>query len=201
MRIGWTQALFATAALAACAQSGGRVPSVAPVAETAATTQSDANTAIVIPNAQGGLIVGSSESGGVELYNLSGERRAQIAAGAAVGLDARPNGNGWTVAALDGATNRLRLFELNADAASATERTVRDIPIGFSGESLCLYRDARDQTLYAFALGAAAPNARWSLRQQHLDVAAQNRVAHRAEHGLGLAVAREDHGGRLHLRH
>jgi len=165
MRIGWTQALFATAALAACAQSGGRVPSVTPVAETAATTQSDANTAIVIPNAQGGLIVGSSESGGVELYNLSGERRAQIAAGAAVGLDARPNGNGWTVAALDGATNRLRLFELNADAASATERTVRDIPIGFSGESLCLYRDARDQTLYAFALGAAGQVAQFMIFQ------------------------------------
>ena len=41
---------------------------IAPAAETTATDQSDANTAVVIPSTQGGLIVGSSESGGIELF-------------------------------------------------------------------------------------------------------------------------------------
>ncbi len=166
MRKTWALGLFATAALVGCAGAGDRAPSIAPAAETAPTAQSDANTAVIIPNAQGGLIVGSSESAGIELYDLNGERRAAIAAGSAVGIDARaggPSQTGWTVAALDSATNRLRLFELNADAASATERTAREIPIGFSGESLCLYRDARDQTLYAFALGAAGQIAQYMI--------------------------------------
>lgn len=166
MRKTWALGLFATAALVGCAGASGRAPSVAPAAETAPTVQSDANTAVLIPNAQGGLIVGSSESAGIELYDLTGARRAAIAAGSTVAVDARANGPnqaGWTVAALDGATNRLRLFELNADAATATERTMRQISIGFSGESLCLYRDARDQTLYAFALGAAGQIAQYMI--------------------------------------
>ncbi|MGE0742318.1 MAG: phytase [Hyphomonadaceae bacterium] len=163
MRKSWALGLFATAALAGCAGGADRVSSVSPTAETAATTQSDANTAVVIPNANGGLIIGSSESGGIELYDLSGERRAAVAAGSVVGLDARVSGNGWTVAALDGATNRIRLFEVNADAPSGAERTVRDVPIGFAGESLCLWRDARDQTLYAFALGGAGQIAQFMI--------------------------------------
>jgi 3-phytase len=163
MRKAWALGLFATAALAGCAGTGERMPSVAAASETTATAESDANAAVVIPNASGGLIVGSSETGGIELYALNGERRTAIPAGSVVGLDARGNGASWTIAALDGSNNRLRLFDLNADAASATERTVRDIPIGFAGESLCLYRDARDQTLYAFALGGAGQIAQYMI--------------------------------------
>src|SRR5690606_14052417 len=100
MRKAWIAWLFASAALMACNAGGDQVRAVAPVAETSATEQSDANTALVIPNGQGGLIVGSSESAGIELYGLDGARRAQIAAGATVGLDARPVGGdqtGWIV--------------------------------------------------------------------------------------------------------
>jgi 3-phytase len=164
MRKSWAFGLFATAALTGCAGGGGeRIANIAASAETAATTQSDANTALVIPSANGGLIIGSSESGGIELYDLNGARRTAAPAGAVVGVDARANGATWTAAALDGASNRLRLFEVNADTASATERTVRDIPIGFAGESLCLWRDARDQTLYAFALGGAGQIAQYMI--------------------------------------
>jgi 3-phytase len=168
--------LFATAALAGCATTGATAPTVptepamptiAPAAETAPTLQSDANTAVLIPRGNGdGLIVGSSESGGVELYGLDGARITSIAAGAAVGIDARygaPSQNAWTVAALDGATNRLRLFEVDAESRTGRERTVRDIPIGFAGESLCLYRDARDATLYAFALGGGGEIAQYMI--------------------------------------
>ena len=45
---------------------------------------------MLIPRADGsGLIVGSSETTGIELYGLDGERIGAFAAGAAVGLDAR----------------------------------------------------------------------------------------------------------------
>jgi 3-phytase len=121
----------------------------------------------VVPRGQGdGLIVGSSETTGIELYDLQGERIGVVAAGAVVGIDARfgaPSADAWVVASLDGATNQLRLFELDAEAASATERTARPIPIGFSTESLCLYRDARDSTLYAFALGGAGEIAQYMI--------------------------------------
>jgi hypothetical protein len=125
MRKSWAFGLFATAALTGCAGGGDRIPDVTASAETAATTQSDANTALVIPSANGGLIIGSSESGGIELYDLTGARRAAAPAGSVVGVDARANGSTWTVAALDGATNRLRLFDVNVGTASTTERAIK----------------------------------------------------------------------------
>lgn len=162
MRNGWAVGMFAGAALAGCATTDSApasnaaiAPVIAPRVETAATEQSDANVAILIPRGEGGgLILGSSEAGGIETYALDGSRLAQIAAGAAVGVDARFSASGhWTVASLDGATNRLRLYELEAESGALRERTAREINVGFSGESLCLYRGARDATLYAFVLG------------------------------------------------
>jgi len=169
MRKQWAIGLFATAAMAGCAASGGAptIANVSPIAETAPTVQSDANNAVVIPRSDGGgLVLGSSESAGIELYGLDGARLSAVAAGAVVGVDTRygaPSEAGWTVAALDGATNRLRLFTLDADAATARERTTRDINVGFAGESLCLYRDARDSTLYAFVLGGAGEIAQYMI--------------------------------------
>lgn len=169
MRKHWAFGLFATAAIAGCASTGApsAPASVAAVAETAPTAQSDANTAVVLPRTDGGgLIVGSSESAGIELYGLDGARLGAVAAGAVVGVDARygaPSEAGWTVVALDGATNRLRLFTLDADAATARERTAREINLGFAAESLCLYRDARDATLYTFALGGAGEIAQYMI--------------------------------------
>jgi 3-phytase len=156
--------------MAGCASTGAApsVPTqVAPAAETAPTVQSDANAAIVLPRGEdGGLIVGSSENGGLEFYALDGARLGAVPAGAAVGVDARfgaPSEAAWTVAVLDGATNRLRLFSLDADTPRARERTAREIDLGFAGESLCLYRDARDATLYVFALGGAGEIAQYMI--------------------------------------
>jgi 3-phytase len=169
MRKHWAIGLFATAAIAGCASTGSAPPppiSVEPAAETAPTVQSDANTAVLLPRGDGGLIVGSSESAGIEFYGLDGARLGAVPAGSAVGVDARygaPSDSGWTLATLDAATNRLRLFTLDAEAATARERTTREINLGFAGESLCLYRDARDSTLYAFALGAAGEIAQYTI--------------------------------------
>lgn len=174
MRKAWALGLFASAALAGCAGTGGAPavpPGVTAVSETAPTVQSDANAAVVIPRSQGGgLVVGSSENGGVELFGLDGARVGAVTGGGAiVGVDARygaPSTGGWVVAALDGANNRLRLYDLNAETGQARDRTVRDIPIGFAGESLCLWRDRRDQTLYAFALGGGGEIAQFMISAQ-----------------------------------
>jgi 3-phytase len=160
--------LLASAALGACALGGAQGPiALSPAAETAPTAQSDANTVAIVPRASGGaLVIGSSESAGVEFYDLQGARVGAVAAGAAVGLDARygaPGADTWVIAVLDGATNRIRLFELDAETGAAHERTVRPINLGFAGESLCLYRDARDQTLYAYALGGAGQIAQFMI--------------------------------------
>lgn len=164
----WLAGLFATAALAGCATGGAATaPSLTALAETAPTEQSDANTALIVPRANGGgLIIGSSETTGIELYGLDGARIGAIASGAVVGVDARygaPSENAWVVATLDGATNQLRLFELDAETGAGRERTARALPVGFAAESLCLYRDARDQTLYAFALGGAGQVAQYMI--------------------------------------
>jgi 3-phytase len=144
---------------------------VSAAAETAPTAQSDANTAFIVPRGDGsGLIVGSSETTGIELYGLDGARIGAVAAGAAVGIDGRygaPNPGGWTLAAIDGSTNQLRLFELDAEAGAARERTARAIPVGFAAESLCLYRDARDTTLYAFVLGGAGQIAQYMIAERN----------------------------------
>lgn len=161
--------LLASAALGACAMGGAQGPAtLSAIAETAPTEQSDANTAFIVPRANGGgLVVGSSETTGIELYDLEGARIGAVSAGAAVGIDARYGAPGaadtWVVAALDGATNSIRLFELNAETGAARERTSGEIRIGFAGESLCLYRDARDSTLYAFALGGAGQIAQFMI--------------------------------------
>jgi 3-phytase len=168
MRKLWAFGLFATAAMAGCATTGAPTApaSVAPAAETAPTVQSDANTAVLLPRNGGGLIVGSSESAGIELYDLSGARLGALGGGAIAGVDARygaPSNGAWVVAGLDGAGNRLRLFDLDADSGAARERTAREIDLGFAGESLCLYRDARDSTLYAFALGGGGEIAQYMI--------------------------------------
>ena len=167
MRNHWAFKLFATAALAGCAAQGAGTPAVlTPVAETAPTIQSDANTAIVLPTSGGGIIVASSESAGIEFHALDGARVGAIEAGGVAGVDARygaPSENSWTLAALDADTNRLRLFTFDAEAAAARERTARNIDLGFAGESLCLYRDARDSTLYAFALGGDGEIAQYMI--------------------------------------
>ena len=172
MRKGWVMGLLASAALAGCATGGLQAPTrVSPVAETAPTEQSDANTAFMIPRGDGGgLIVGSSETTGIEFYDLNGARISTVAAGAAIAVDGRfgaPSESGWTLAALDGATNQLRLFELDAEAVTARERTARAIAVGFAAESLCLYRDARDTTLYAFVLGGAGQIAQYMIAERN----------------------------------
>lgn len=170
MRKHWAFGLFATAALAGCATTAGDGPTapanLTPAAETAPTVQSDANTAVLLPRTDGGLVVGSSESAGIEFFALDGSRLGAVPGGEVVGVDARfgaPSDGAWTLAALDAATNRLRLFTLDAESATARERTAREINIGFAGESLCLYRDARDSTLYAFALGGAGEIAQYMI--------------------------------------
>jgi len=168
----WALGLFATAALAGCATSGEQAPVLHAVAETAPTAQSDANAAVLLPHSDSGVILGSSETDGIEVYSMDGARTAAVAAGASVAVDARYGALGddaraaWTVASLDGATNSLRLFEFDVASSALAEVSAAPIQVGFAGESLCLYRDARDRTLYAFVLGGAGEIAQYMISRQ-----------------------------------
>lgn len=168
MKSAWALSLFATAALLGCANNGAPTAITAAV-ETAPTEQSDANSAIIIPHGDSALIIGSSENGGIEVFGLDGARRSATPAGSVVGLDARygvPGEDGraaWTIGAVDGAANALRLFELDVATGAVRERSVRAVATGFAAESMCLYRDARDQTLYAFVLGGAGEIAQYMI--------------------------------------
>lgn len=201
----WAISLFATAALVGCASSGApRVVNLTPVAETAPTAQSDANAAVLIPDASGGLILGSSESSGIEIYGLDGARHAAIAAGAAVGVDARygvPGEEGraaWTLAAVDASSNRLRLYDYEAQSGQARERTVGEIAVGFAAESMCLYRDPRDATLFAFVTGANGEIGQFMIAPQNGGLTAtlvrQLRVASEASY-----CAADDATGDLYI--
>jgi 3-phytase len=57
--------------------------------------------------------------------------------------------------------NALRFFL--QDEGGLREVSARPVPIGFAGESLCLYRNARDQGLYAYALGGEGEIAQFQI--------------------------------------
>jgi 3-phytase len=187
----WSASLLAAAAVAGagCTSQGGQstIPgtiagtlpgalppstvTVAPAAETAPT--SDANAAVLVLSQTGQTrVLGTGGAAGIEIYGLNGARIAAAPAGTAAGVDARygvpgaPGADLWTIAALDEATNRLRFFSFDAATGTAADRTARDIDIGFAGESLCLYRDAVDRNLYAFALGGAGEIAQYAVFAQ-----------------------------------
>jgi len=125
-------------------------------AQTAPTAAHDANAAVVVLGAGQPRLIGTAGENGLETYALSGSSLGVTPAGRAVGVDVRyaveVAGKPTTVvAALDEEANTVRLF--TDGAAGLVEATARPIPLEFAGESLCLFRSARDGSLYVFGLG------------------------------------------------
>lgn len=162
-------ALMAGVSLSTVAQAQTAPPAVAPTGQTTPTVRSGANTPVfVIDGTGGGRIVGSGELGGLEVYNLDGERTGAIEAGDVAGVDVRygvqVGGRSTTVlGAMDSRGGRLRFFSFDAATGEAAEITAGPISAGLSGESLCLYRSPLDRTLYAFALGGGGEIEQWSI--------------------------------------
>ena len=148
--------LSATLASTAGAQPA---PGAAPVAvQTQPTRAAEANSVVLLLTAQGPRLVGTGGEGGLEVYGIDGARLAQVPAGRAAGVDVRygvplAGRAGTVLASLDESANTLRFFAVE-DSLALREVSARPIPLGFAGESLCLYRSARDGGLHVFALGA-----------------------------------------------
>ena len=153
-------------ASAASAQTGVSVPS-APVAKaTAPLTRGGANGAVFIPDtrrADGGVIVASGDLGGLELFGLDGQPIQTIAGGEIHAVDARSDEQRTLIAALDRQAGRLRVFARDSASGAVTPIDAREIKLGFSGEGLCLYRSARDNALYAYAMGRNGELDQWLL--------------------------------------
>ncbi|TYT27295.1 phytase [Luteimonas viscosa] len=136
-----------------------QAPSVAAHAATAPTTSREIGSAALVgaPDAAGEpRIVATAALGGLELYSLEGKRLGATPAGEAVAVDVasgvRVDGSLATiVVAIDGNGHRLRLFRFADDAL--TDVGAREIPLGFAGEGICLYRHPLDGALHAFIVG------------------------------------------------
>lgn len=134
-------------------------PAVQATAESAATLGSGADGAVVV----GDRIYAGAESGGIEVYDMTGKRLASHAVGNIRALDARKQADGTTlIAALDGSSNAANLLRL--DPAGVPQPVALEGPTpAMTLTGLCLARDYRDDALYLFLLGEGGEIEQWSL--------------------------------------
>ncbi|HEX8302695.1 phytase [Sphingomonas sp.] len=157
LRISLAASLLCGAAPCAYAQTAP-VPSVPANAETAATLGSGADGAVLIGGAAGNFILAGAESGGIDVFDMSGKRLASHAVGNIRALDKR----GDLVVALDGPKNLPVLFRASAGGA-LTPLALSGVTPQMTVAGLCLARSHRDDTLYLFLLGDGGAIEQWSL--------------------------------------
>ncbi|ADG10797.1 3-phytase [Caulobacter segnis] len=152
--------LFASPALA---QSS---PSVGVLRATAPTAQGGANGVALLRDPKDparSTIAASGKLGGLELYALNGQRLDALPGGEIYAVDTRDDGARALIAALDRKAGRLRLFARDYASGATTALDARPLLLGYSGEGLCLHRSARDNSLYAFAMGREGQLDQWLL--------------------------------------
>ena len=164
--------LFAVAAVLAAipaamaAQPPGATPAAAALAETQPTSGSGADGAVVVADpadASRSLILAGAESGGIEVFDLSGQRIASHKVGDIRALDVRVDGAGGPLlAGLDGKENAPRLFRIRGNGVPE--------PLALTGiepqmtiAGLCFARSHRDGTLYLFLTGDTGAIEQWGL--------------------------------------
>ena len=141
-------------------------PSVQVARATTALTRGGANGVVFIPDAKrpdGGVIAASGDLGGLEFFGLDGQPLMAVPGGEIQAVDARSDQQRTLIAALDSQAGRLRLFARDSASGAVTPVDAREIKLGFSGEGLCLYRSARDNALYAYAMGRDGELDQWLL--------------------------------------
>lgn len=157
--------LALTAAAPALAQTAPS-PAVSVVGATVPTAQGGANGVVLLrdPTDPGkSAIAASGELGGLEIYNLDGQRTAAIPGGEIYAVDTREDGKRALIAALDRQAGRLRLYARDYASGETMAIDARPLQLGFSGEGVCLHRSVRDGALYAFAMSRAGNLDQWLL--------------------------------------
>lgn len=164
--------LFAVAAVLAAfptamaAQPSGATPAAAALAETQPTLGSGADGAVVVADpadASRSLILAGAESGGIDVFDLSGKRIASHKVGDIRALDVRGDGAGGPLlVGLDGKQNAPRLFRIRGNGVPE--------PLALTGiepqmtiAGLCFARSHRDGTLYLFLTGDTGAIEQWGL--------------------------------------
>jgi 3-phytase len=141
-------------------------PSVGVVSATAPTARGGANGVVVLRNPadpRKSVIAATGELGGLEIYDLDGQRTAAVPGGEVYAVDAREDGARALVVALDRQAGRLRVFGRDYATGQIAAVDARPIQLGFSGEGVCLHRSARDGALYAFVMGREGQLDQWLL--------------------------------------
>lgn len=182
-RLNLVAGLLAIAAAApALAQTA---PTVGVIRSTTPTAQGGANGVALLRDSSDptkSVIVASGKLGGLEFYNLGGERIAAIPGGEIDAVDAREDGARSLIVALDRQAGRLRLFSRDHASGQVASIDARPLMLGYSGEGVCLHRSARDGALYAFAMGRDGQLDQWLLFQ-----AADGKMDGRRVRRLGLS--------------
>jgi len=141
-------------------------PTVSVVRSTTPTAQGGANGVTLLRDSSDpakSLIAASGKLGGIELYNLHGDRIAAVPGGEIDAVDARDDGARSLILALDRQNGRLRLFSRDHGSGDIANVEARPLMLGFSGEGVCLHRSSRDGALYAFAMGGDGQLDQWLL--------------------------------------
>ncbi|MBI1682746.1 phytase [Caulobacter hibisci] len=143
-----------------------QAPAVAPVVSTAPTVEGGANGVALIRNPAApdkSLIAATGEGGGLEFYGLDGQRVGAVAGGEVYGVDVREHEGKPLLALLDRKGGRLRLAAYDFASGQAANLDAKPLTLDYAGEGVCLYRGARDRSLYAFTLGVAGQLDQWLL--------------------------------------
>lgn len=149
--------VFANATMAHAAEPATD-PVVNATAETAATLGSGADGAAVFSDQNGDFILAGAESGGIDVFDMTGKRTASRAVGNIRALDSRDK----MLAALDGPKNAPLIFRVGAGGALDAV-PVTGIKANMTIAGLCLAKSHRDDTLYLFLLGDEGGIEQWSL--------------------------------------
>ena len=190
--IGVAAAVCGLSACATATTAPGPVttPEPATVRAMVATTAAalgQVNKAVLVPVAgepAAARIVGSAGLGGLEVYDLAGQRLGATPAGEAASLDVRHGfdlgGRSTTlIVSTDVTDNSLRFFAMEGGALS--EVGARSVPLGFAVEGVCFLRNAADGGLYVIAVGDGG-----EFDQQLVFVNDQGRVDSRQSRRLGM---------------
>jgi len=141
-------------------------PSVGVVGATVPTSQGGANAVALLRDPTDparSVIAANAKLGGLELYSLDGQRIAALPGGEVYAVDTREDGKRALVAALDRQAGRLRLFARDYASGATAAVDAKPLQLGYSGEGICLHRSARDDALYAFAMGREGQLDQWLL--------------------------------------
>lgn len=168
--------ICAVTLVAACGQvastGGGRVATISAFAETTPTVMDGANDPAVWVNSadpEQSRIVASGLEGGIEIYDLSGERIAEVSDRPVTLIDVHygfPLGAEYVDIAIAADVAESALIAYVIDEEGLREVTARPLLTEAEIGGLCIYRSPLSSKYYVFAVAPAGVIQQWELFEQ-----------------------------------